>query len=157
MEVLLQAKSDTQDLWKIYYQLQTELQQSYEKNATLSKEKEQIQTQYNDLKSEYDKVRSESLHVSFCCKDLHPVAGTVDPVKLKEALIAMQKEKLEMQKRFNDIVIVNKQLREKEARYGPRLAEIDKALANIEKVRTEATEVYLLMIALYTKHHPLCR
>jgi len=30
----------------------------------------------------------------------------------------MQKEKLEMQKRFNDIVIENKKLREKEARYG---------------------------------------
>ena len=65
----------------------------------------------------------------------------VDPVRMKEALIAMQKDKLEMQKRFNDLVLENKSLRESTCRYEPRLAEIDQAYDNILSVKAECTEV----------------
>ena len=67
--------------------------------------------------------------------------GTVDPTKLRDALIKMQKEKMEMQKKFNDIVLENKELREKELRYGPRFGEIDRANENLAKTRNEVGEV----------------
>lgn len=40
--------------------------------------------------------------------------------KLREALIAMQKEKMELQAKFNDIVIQNKKYKEVAATYEPR-------------------------------------
>jgi predicted nuclease with TOPRIM domain len=67
--------------------------------------------------------------------------GAVDPTKLRDALMKMQKEKMDMQKRFNDIVMENKELREKELRYGPRFGEIEKAGENLVKVRNELGEV----------------
>lgn len=124
----VQAREETESLWKVYYQLQNELEQSYKAYSRMAKENKQLQKEHERLKSEYEQLRS-ALLLESVTKRTSTAAECADPGAMKTRLIEMQKEKLGMQESFNDMVIINKMLREIETHFEPRLLALERALS----------------------------
>lgn len=122
-------KSENHDLWKLYYGLQQELAAAYERNTKIQGDKAAFEALFERERQDWERQRLE-------------FASSIDEcVKLKSALCNMQKEKLAMQKKFNDLVVENKTLKEKEREIEPKLREID-------ELKKKLVEFETLLVAL---------
>lgn len=150
----MQAREETENLWKIYYQLQNELEQSYAVHSRMMKEKERVQEEYGRLKREYEQMRS----VLLCCLNVLQRASTTaecaDPGAMKTRLIEMQKEKLGMQESFNDMVIINKMLREIETHFEPRLLMLERELSIDDSATMLPSQVLCCFFLVLRKSTP---
>lgn len=120
-------KSENHDLWKLYYGLQQELTGAYERNTKIQGDKVTLEALFERERQDWERQRLEI------------IASCEESTKLKEALCNMQKDKLSMQKKFNDLVVENKMLKEKEREIDPKLREFEelkKKLVEFENLLT---------------------
>lgn len=61
--------------------------------------------------------------------------------KLRDALFAMQKQKMDMQTKFNDIVLENKKLKDKELTYEPRIRKLETMKEQLSTALIDITQV----------------
>jgi len=91
----------------------SELQSAYERNSKLQVEKMTIEGLYERERHELEKLRNETL------------MATQSTTTLKDALCAMQNEKVSLQHKFNEIVVENKRLKEREREVEPKMREFE--------------------------------
>uniref|UniRef100_A0A915IF02 Uncharacterized protein n=1 Tax=Romanomermis culicivorax TaxID=13658 RepID=A0A915IF02_ROMCU len=114
-------KGENADLWKLYYGLQQELQTAYERNAKLTVEKMNVEGNYEKERHEHERLKQE-------------VSNNVNnAATLKDALCSMQSEKMALQQKFNDLVVENKRLKDREREIEPKLREVNEMKKKLDE------------------------